>query len=153
MASRPAVLRGVPGVVDRAVGTSWARLAYGTVLAIWPGVLAWRTGDVRSDRIFSAVVRVLGVRHVVQALVLAAHPTRRLARFGAVADALHAATDVTCAVLDGQRAIAACTDAGVAIGFAVTAVTGSSNHSAARDAGGPVLTTLLQHDARRGLKR
>lgn len=103
-------------------GIDRARLAYGTVLAVQPRLLARRTGDTRSDHAFSAVVRVLGLRHVVQALVSAAYPSRRVIQLGAAADALHATTDITCGLLKRRRAAAAFTDAGVAIGFVVVRV-------------------------------
>ncbi len=103
-------------------GIDRARLAYGTALAIQPRLLARRTGNTRSDHAFSAVVRVLGLRHIVQALVTAAYPSRRVTQLGTAADALHATTDITFGLLKRRRAAPAFTDAGVAIGFALARV-------------------------------
>ncbi len=93
------------------------RLTYGTVLMLAPGVLGHGGGDSR-DRRFRVVVRILGLRHLLQACIEVRWPTRSVRRAGTAADALHAATDIGCAVIDGPRRRAAMCDAGVALTFA-----------------------------------
>lgn len=98
------------------------RLAYGLALVARPGILVRPTREPNRDRLFMIVVRVLGGRHIVQAVVTGIFPTRRVRRLGAVADALHAATDIGCAAAVPARRWAASIDAGVAVAFAAAAL-------------------------------
>jgi hypothetical protein len=98
------------------------RLIYGSLLLIAPGRLVGRGRD-RADARFRFVARVLGARHVLQAVVTALRPTATVRRGGAVVDCLHAATDLGCAVLDRRRRGPASVDAGVALALAAATVT------------------------------
>ncbi|MGI9033746.1 MAG: hypothetical protein ACR2HY_08745 [Acidimicrobiales bacterium] len=60
-------------------------------------------------------MRLLGLRHIAQALLSARYRSRTARRLGAAVDGLHAATDVVCALVDRRRARPACIDAAVAI--------------------------------------
>lgn len=73
-------------------GLATVRLAWGGLLVAAPDlVLGTLTGRpaTRSQR---RILRVLGTRHLLQAGVELAHPTRALARAGEAVDLLHAAT-------------------------------------------------------------
>lgn len=95
------------------------RLAYGTLLLfLGPRLLAPALERGAHDS-SPTVVRVLGARHVVQAVVCAVWPTRAVGRVSVALDGLHAATDVGCALLDRPYRRAASIDLGPAIAFAV----------------------------------
>lgn len=96
----------------------FARIAYGTVLFAAPDVLLGRGASDGGDRRFRTVVCILGARHVVHAFVVTRWPTRTVRRAGALADALHAATDIGCALFDRRRRRPAAADAAVAFAFA-----------------------------------
>jgi hypothetical protein len=102
-------------------GSRWAsgvRAAYGVALLCAPGrLIAVRTGRAPSRRA-CLVGRVLGARHLAQAVVCGALPTRWLIRAGAAADLLHAASMVALAAEDAQLQPALLTDAGIATAFA-----------------------------------
>jgi hypothetical protein len=96
------------------------------VLIVEPAWLLRRgleRGPRSDDARFRPVVRILGARHVVQAVVTAVRPTPMVRWAGAVIDCLHATTDIGCAVLDRRRRRAASIDAGVAVALAVATVT------------------------------
>lgn len=93
-----------------------ARLLYGSLLLTGAGRL-FRGG---SSRRFRAVVRVLGARHVLQAVALTWWPTHAARQAGGVLDVLHAATDLGCVVADPGRRRAAVIDASVAVAFVCT---------------------------------
>jgi hypothetical protein len=99
----------------------WAcvvRAGYGAALVCMPGkLIAARTGR-RPSRRVRTVARLLGVRHLTQALLCAAAPTRWLIRAGSAADVLHAASMLALAAEDPWLQPAALTDAGIATGFA-----------------------------------
>jgi hypothetical protein len=79
-----------------------------------------RTGLVPSRRACS-VGRLLGARHLLQAVVCGAMPTRWLIRAGAAADLLHAASMLALAGEDTGLQPALVTDAGIATAFAAAA--------------------------------
>lgn len=94
------------------------RGGYGAVVLLFPGhvVAAYsgrpaRRGDVR-------VARVLGTRHVAQAVACAGRPTRSVLLLGAEIDLAHAASALLLAALDRPRRRAGLLDALVAAGFA-----------------------------------
>jgi hypothetical protein len=69
-----------------------ARACYGAVLLLMPGrVIAAATGRAASRRA-CVVARVLGARHLAQAVVCGLLPTRPVIAAGATADELHAAS-------------------------------------------------------------
>lgn len=98
------------------------RGAYGVVMLLFPGrvVAAYsghpaRRGDLR-------VARVLGARHVVQAIACAGTPTRAVLLLGAETDVAHAASALGLAALDRPRRRAGLVDAVVATLFAIAGV-------------------------------
>jgi len=64
------------------------------------------------------VARVLGARHLAQALICGMAPTRWLIRAGTAADMLHAASMLALAGEDASLQPALLIDAGIAGGFA-----------------------------------
>jgi hypothetical protein len=76
-----------------------------------------RTGLVPSRRA-CAVGRLLGARHLLQAAICGAVPTRWLIRAGAAADLVHAASMLALAGEDTDLQPALVTDAGIATAFA-----------------------------------
>lgn len=108
-------------VVPQARWACAVRAGYGAALLCAPGPLILaRTGRLPSRRV-QAVARLLGLRHLAQALVCGAVPTRWLIRAGAAADLLHAASMLALAAEDPRLQSAALTDASIATGFAATA--------------------------------
>ncbi len=96
-----------------------ARLGYGSWLLANPQRLA---GTAPASRGFRTVVRVLGLRHIAQAVALTLWPTTTARRIGTAADALHAATDAGCALVDRRRRHAAAIDGAVALAFVIAAI-------------------------------
>ena len=92
------------------------RLRRGADLRTRPADLG-RTGRAPSRRA-CFVGRILGARHLFQAVVCGAVPTRWLIRAGAAADLLHAGSMVALAAEDAQLQPALLTDAGMAAAFA-----------------------------------
>jgi len=110
-----------PHAVPQARWACAVRASYGAVLVCAPGpLIRARTGR-RPSRRVQAVARLLGLRHLAQALVCGAAPTRWLIRAGAAADLLHAASMLAVAAEDRRLQPAALTDAGIATGFAAAA--------------------------------
>jgi hypothetical protein len=97
---------------------SLVRAGYGVALICRPcRLLQARTGSTPSP-LACAVCRVLGVRHLAQAIVCGALPTRWLIRAGAAADLLHAVSMLALAGKDDRLRPALLTDAAIAGGFA-----------------------------------
>lgn len=93
------------------------RLVWGGLLLAAPGrVLRAMGGHPGSTP--SVILRVLGIRHLVQAAVLLRWPTPEAFRLGAVADGLHALTAVALTA-DRRRRRVAVTDAAIATGWTV----------------------------------
>src|SRR5690349_19706849 len=88
--------------------------------------------DDPADRIAVAVLRVLGVRHVGQALVEVLGPQPAVRYLGAAVDGLHALTAVGLAVLDPRWRRGALTDTAIAAFFAATTVKELARDSASR---------------------
>jgi hypothetical protein len=99
---------------------SQARILYGVLLVLFPRVVVRAAAGDRADATpgLSAVARMLGARHVLQALLVerAATPVAVLA--GSGVDVIHAASMLVAAHLDQRRARVARVDAMVAAGFA-----------------------------------
>jgi hypothetical protein len=91
------------------------RLAYGSLLVLRPDALLGSKRVSGSDERIRSVVRVLGARHVVQAVIVGTWPTGPCRRVGAAVDALHSITDVAFARLDARRRRAAALDAAIAV--------------------------------------
>jgi hypothetical protein len=109
------------GVLPRSRWASLVRAGYGTALLCNPGaMIRARTGR-RPSRRACAVGRILGARHLAQAIACWLFPTRWLIRSGAAADLLHAASMLALAGEDADLRPALLTDAGIATAFATAA--------------------------------
>ena len=93
------------------------RLGWGVLLLLAPGKAIQVLGGENTGR-GRGVARILGGRHLVQAFWERRGSSGRQGA-GAVVDALHAATGVGLACLDGGARRAALTDAALATGFSV----------------------------------
>jgi hypothetical protein len=83
-----------------------ARAAWGLLLIATPRVVL-RAGRGRNDRTSRTVLRVLGIRHLAQAVTVTAVPTVSVQRVGVVVDVLHTASAAALAYIDrGQRRFA-----------------------------------------------
>ena len=76
--------------------------------------------DDPADRVAVAVLRVLGARHVAQAVVEALWPQPVVRYLGTAVDGLHALTAVGLAVLNPRWRRGALTDTAIAASFAAT---------------------------------
>ncbi|PRY12054.1 hypothetical protein [Kineococcus rhizosphaerae] len=95
-----------------------ARAAWGTALLTVPHRLLHRAGGPGADDDRAvAVARVLGARHLAQALVTGAFPRRTVLLAGAAGDAAHGASMLALARLDPARRRVALLDALVATGW------------------------------------
>jgi hypothetical protein len=104
--------------LPRSRWASLVRAGYGTALICSPGaMIRARTGRSPSRRACT-VGRVLGARHLIQAITCVVLPTRWLIRAGAAADVLHAASMLALAGEDADLRPALLTDAGIATAFA-----------------------------------
>lgn len=104
-------------VVSRA--SDVVRLGYGVALLVDPDGTGARLTGATLDPRARVAARVLGVRHVVQALVCLAHGTHAVRRAGRATDLLHAASMVGLAAVDRGRRRQALTDGTVALAFAL----------------------------------
>ncbi|MGH3413936.1 MAG: hypothetical protein ACRDPH_12735 [Marmoricola sp.] len=93
------------------------RGGYGALQLVRPRLVAGRLLGRPDDRDASVVVRVLGVRHVVQAVVSGTRPTSPVLAVGAAVDLLHAASMLGVGLVGRDRRHAAFVDAGIAGGF------------------------------------
>ena len=99
-----------------------ARLGYGTLLLITPRAAVQLVSGGSADRATMVVGRVLGLRHLAQALGVDRTGTRGRLLVGAAIDAAHALSMVGLAALsEGYRRPAAL-DAALAIGWAINGV-------------------------------
>lgn len=113
----PAQIMGRGELTPTAAVGELTRLVWGGLLLAAPDqVLRVMGGDPGSTP--STILRVLGVRHLVQAAVLLRWPTPEAFRLGAVADGLHALTAVAL-IADRRRRRVALTDAAVATGWTI----------------------------------
>ncbi|WP_427171834.1 hypothetical protein [Arthrobacter sp. 92] len=97
------------------------RAAYGLCQLAFPSMIFRLALGHQPDRRVRAVVRILGARHLLQALVISAAPASRALHLGSgVVDSLHSASMVGLAVTDRRRRRGAALDAVVAGLFAGT---------------------------------
>jgi hypothetical protein len=114
-----------PALVPRVLFPA-ARACYGAVLLCAPGLaLGLCTGQASSPRA-RAVVRILGVRHLAQAVLTLWRPRPVVLLAGAGIDACHAASMLALAVADPRMRRAGIADAAAATAFTATgALTGA----------------------------
>jgi len=101
------------------------RAAWGGALLIAPRPALRLLGAGHVPDSGLVIARVLGARHVLQALITRARPLRPVLIAGGVTDALHSASDVLLAVVQPRWRRPALTDAALAAGFAATSWAGA----------------------------
>ncbi|HEY1488343.1 MAG TPA: hypothetical protein VGF84_19700 [Micromonosporaceae bacterium] len=79
-----------------------ARAAWGLALIVAPGTVL-DAGRGHSDQVSRAVLRILGVRHMAQAIIVALAPTRQVQGAGIVVDVLHASSAAAFAGIDRRQ--------------------------------------------------
>jgi hypothetical protein len=89
------------------------RVIWGATLLAAPHLVLRLLGG-RRTRLARAVLRTLGARQVLQAMVTAARPTRVVLVGGAGLDGLHALTALALAAVDPSQVRIGVTDAGIA---------------------------------------
>jgi hypothetical protein len=99
-----------------------ARLAYGTALLASPARIVRAYGGDPADEAITMAARILGARHVIQAVVTGNHPGPIRRYGGALVDALHALSMFTLASMDSDHARPALIDGSVAALFCVAGV-------------------------------
>jgi len=108
------------------------RGGWGVALLVCPGAVLQRLG-VPTDGRSCVVARVLGCRHLIQAIVLLNWPERRVQMVGAGVDVLHGASMAGLAILDPVRRKAASMSAvGAAAWAALTVITIRTNTRAGK---------------------
>jgi hypothetical protein len=95
------------------------RTAYAALLLICPSLVARRSARTSPDRRTRRVMRLLGVRHLVQAILESRHASPVVMAIGAGVDVLHAASMVIFASTDRRHRRLALIDAGVASSLAL----------------------------------
>lgn len=118
-----------------------ARAAWGAALVTKPRIVLEQVHGLRVDRTSLVVARVLGARHLAQAVLSGVRPSPEVLAMGVWVDVAHAASGVGLAVADRERARAGLTDAGIAMVWAAagfrdlsTAVATPPAHDRIRDA-------------------
>lgn len=116
-----------------------ARGAWGLVLLLAPAPVLRRFHGVRVDRTSVVVARVLGARHLTQAVLSGVDPSPEVLAMGVWVDGAHGASALGLAAVDHTRARAGLLDTGLALTWAI------AGHRALRhpDAQSP------RHDRRR----
>jgi hypothetical protein len=79
----------------------------GTALLAFPDAVARRVGWSGGDRAAALAVRLLGMRHLGQAVALCVWPGRSALRLGGTVDVLHGASMAVLAAVGGSRRRAA----------------------------------------------
>jgi hypothetical protein len=95
------------------------RAGWGVVLLGAPGEVLEHIHGVRVDRKALVVTRILGARHLTQALLSGVNPGPEVLAAGVWVDTVHSATALGLAVVDRRRARGGVTDALVAASWAV----------------------------------
>lgn len=96
-----------------------ARAVWGLTGVSAPALLVRRVGGVPADHRAVVVTRVLGARHLVQAVASGLAPGPAVLAVGAWVDGAHSLTALALALVDRSRARAALTDAAVAAAWAL----------------------------------
>lgn len=86
------------------------RAGWGACLMLWPRVILTDLPHVRSDRKSVFVARILGARHLTQAVLSGIRPSPDVLAMGVWVDAVHAVTALGLAVSDRSRARAGIID-------------------------------------------
>ncbi len=103
------------------------RAAYGALLLLVPGMMMRMVSGEPVARVPSAVARILGLRHLVQALLLERNKTRNRLLAGTAIDAAHALSMVGFAVVHEDYRRPAALDAVLATGLAINGLREADN--------------------------
>jgi hypothetical protein len=95
------------------------RTAWGTVLLVAPRKILSQVHGVEVDRKATVVTRILGARHLVQAMLSGINPSPEVVAAGVWVDAVHSTTALGLAVVNPHRARGGITDAIVAAAWAL----------------------------------
>jgi hypothetical protein len=98
------------------------RAAWGGVLLTVPGLILHRLPEQPDSGLVAAVARILGLRHLVQAAIVARDPTRERILAGAAVDAAHATSMLALAVLRPDHRALGLADAAVASTFTAAGI-------------------------------
>jgi len=98
------------------------RAGWGAALLLWPRPVLEHLRHVRVDTKSVAVTRILGARHLTQAVLSGVQPSPEVLAIGVWVDAVHAMTALGLAVTDRCRARAGLIDTVVAGVWAVLAI-------------------------------
>ncbi len=98
------------------------RAAWGGALLTAPGLILRRLPEQPDGGPVRDIARILGLRHLVQAAIVARQPTRRRILTGAAVDAAHAASMLAVAVLMPDHRRLALADAASASAFAAAGI-------------------------------
>jgi hypothetical protein len=94
------------------------RAGWGVALLAAPGVVLTRVHGVHVDSPALVIARILGARHLAQALLSGVNPTPEVLAAGAWVDAVHSMTAFGLAAVDRRRTRAGVTDGVVAAAWA-----------------------------------
>lgn len=94
------------------------RAGWGAALLAAPGVVLDRVHGVHVDHLSLVVARILGARHLTQALLSGINPTPEVLAAGVWVDTVHSVTAFGLAGVDRRRARAGVTDGVVAAAWA-----------------------------------
>ena len=115
------------------------RAGWGTTLLFRPDLVMRAFHGVHDDAKSRTVARILGARHLVQAVSSGVRPSAEVLAMGVWVDAVHALTALGLALVDRRRARAGLTDAAVAALWAT-----AGNH----DLGGATQTPSSRRSVR-----
>jgi hypothetical protein len=107
--------------------TAIARAAYGLFLLLTPGAAVRLASGESADRVSATVGRVLGLRHLAQALVIDLAGTRGWLLRGVAIDATHALSMVGIAALNRSYRRSAAFDAALATGLTINGLRRARN--------------------------
>jgi hypothetical protein len=120
---------------SRGIALTFARAVYGIALLLEPGPCQGGRTFGADDRASTIVGRALGARHLAQALMTRARPSRRALLRGAAVDGAHAISMVALAVLDPSRRRLGAFAAAISTGFTACGLrdAGAAKFSECRD--------------------
>lgn len=98
------------------------RAAWGLACLLLPGRIVHALGGAAADELARVVLRVLGARHVLQAVVSGVAPGPAVLRVGAWVDGAHGATSLLLAAVDPRRARVALVDTAVAAAWCLASL-------------------------------
>jgi hypothetical protein len=99
-----------------------ARAALGSIYLLFPELAVRSAGSSHDERRVRATARILGARHLVQALATSGRPPAAVLALGAEADAAHAASMAVLGLLSRRWRRAALADALIATTLTVTGI-------------------------------